>query len=254
MNPNTEDLKRRVALVKELVSRRSKEPSSLFKGTSKLVQAWAELAAAGATLIQGNQELKKAALAKFAKAERDPQSDEWLLQSGVRVMQQVVAARARLKKAIALVKNAAEHTKTMLAEDEFENGEGLESLLNLEVPNAIISELSVECMDDLVSRAAAIHTESLKKELDNFYKKAGELYVTKGGYDTDDYFKSLSQDGDNYWADGLGVDCGKSLAEVYQIGQTTILTWLPGRAMKAYAAYIEQAWPGFFFDQLQKHT
>lgn len=193
----------------------------------------------------GKSGVEEGCACQVCPAERDPQSDEWLLQSGVRVMQQVVAARARLKKAIALVKNTAEHTKAMLAEDAFENGEGLESLLNLEVPNAIISELSVECMDDLVSRAAAIHTESLKKELENFYKKAGELYVTKGGYDTDGYFKSLSQDGDN-WADGLGVDCGKSLAEVYQIGQTTILTWLPGRAMKAYAAYIEQAWPGVY--------
>ena len=244
MTVNTEDLKKRVILAKELISRRTKIPQSVYKSVLKVVQAWTELAAAGSTLVQGNQELKKAALAKFAKAERNPQSDGWLLEKGVSVMQQVVAARGRLQKAINSVEGAVKETRQGLEQDgsDVADTEGLESLLALEVPNAFVSELQVECMDDLVSKAAAMHTQSLKKEMESFKTKAAELNVSKGGYDTDDYFTSLSQDGDNYWADGLTSDCGKTIEEVYQIGQSTILTWLPGRVMKAFSSYVEKAW------------
>ena len=237
-NENGEEIKRRVALMKELCSKRTENTESICKAVQRLVSLWGELAAAGATLIGGNHDVKQAALGKSEKLEM------WLKNEGISLLKAVVTTRSRLQKVGSQIQAQAEEIVNLFDRTHGDEGEitgGLASLLDMSIPPAFLTELNSDAFDDLVSQVAASHTTSLNEELGKFDKQCKDSYKTKGGEETDDFFHAFGKFGNNYWADGLSSDCDKTLEEVYQLGQATILNYLPGRVMKSFTVFAEKA-------------
>ena len=65
MTLNADEIKRKIGVMKEMADKRSQTvdgTTSVSNYVQKLVGQWTELAAAGATLISGNADLKNTAL------------------------------------------------------------------------------------------------------------------------------------------------------------------------------------------------
>ncbi len=237
-NENAEEIRRRVSLMKELCSKRTANTETICKAVQRLVSLWGELAAAGATLIGGNHDVKQAALGKSEKL------DMWLKNQGISLLKAVVTTRSRLQKVQRQIEAQTAEIADLFDKTHGDEGEltgGVTLLLDMGIPPAFLSELNSDAFDDLVSQAATSHTTYLNDELVKFDKSCKDSYKAKGGEETDDLFNALGKFGNNYWADGLSSDCDKTLQEVYQLGQATILTYLPGRVMKSFTVGAEKA-------------
>lgn len=245
MTLNADEIKRKMAVIKEMANKRSQMPvdgtSSVTNYIQKLVGQWTELAAAGATLISGNADLKNTAL----DAEDDKKFDTWMSSKGLQLLKAVVNTRERLLKAQKNIEDLAEDiSKGISGQIEVEDephSEGLRYLLSITVPEALLTELNAEAFDDLCGKAAARRSNALQEQLTQLQKQLQTHYRSKGGTEEDSFFEALAKDGSKSWSIDLTTDCEKSADEIHQIAQPTLLSLLPGKAMKTFAKYVEEA-------------
>ena len=239
MNTSGDKLKKHISLIKELTNKRPEGADDSAKTTTskvrKLIALWTE-AAAAATLIGGNHQVKQLGLKK-AKSQSDSDRKECSSQNILNTLKAVVSTRQRLTQAQKNIDAVCEDLKN--SPDAVNFSQDLGALLDLDFPSAFLSELQLEAFDDLVSDIASSHLRNLDEQAILFQKTCSEYYCSKGGQAEDDYLHSLSKDGDNYWAASFTTD--STLDEVYGSGQETILAWLPGRAMKAFVGAVEKA-------------
>ena len=242
INVDMDDLKRKIALMKEFAGKSAcivspGDPTSqgLADSVSKISALWAEVASAGLTLVAGNSDLMKIAL-DHGKV------GQWLESPGPSVLKAIVKTRERLMKAQKDIEAASKSLQSRI--DDFESDEGtLPQMLEMSMPEAFTSELINENFDDLVSQAAAKHTLSVAATLDQFEQKLKAAYTAKGDSAESDFFNELAQSGDQSWQGNVPLTStsGKSFEDVYVMAEATLLAKIPGKLVKGFTVQAEKA-------------
>ena len=135
----------------------------LHNTVKKLVDAWLELTAAGMTLISGNRKIQNL-----------DDLDAFLNKDGLSVLKSIVATRSRLRQAQVTIEDlvALALSRISFKRDEVKKNSdveemsvvvqipdnSLDSLLDLNMPEAFLTELKSDEFDDVVAfKAAALH-------------------------------------------------------------------------------------------------
>jgi len=208
MSPEAHDLKARMAAVKMVAEIRSDDDT--FKPqVTKLIQHWMEVAAAGMTLISGNQKLKGV----------DDYAGFWK-GDGQALVKTILNTRKRFTDTVEKIEAIVAGIDVGTSEDPF--AQGFHHLLGLKAPPAMITELQSEKFDDAVSFRAA----ELTNKLDNF--------KTMHGFDT----KGFANQQENSWKADIREDA--PLSQLQEAAQVTLMK-LPGKAMKDAVDFFMEA-------------
>ena len=184
------------------------------KWLSELVEAWLDVASAGMTLVSCNAKIRGVEdYAQFFQGE------------GPQMLQVIVETRKRL-----LAKQAQCSVRASVGKDK----EGdFEKVLQLEVPEALLTELKSEKLDDILSWKFADIGRSLDAATSDLKEKTVQHLKSKGA-PTEEWLELLaSASGPHSWTFGLGD--ASDLEALHSSASTALFPFAPGKLLKTFA-------------------
>ena len=107
---------------------------------------------------------------------------------------------------------------------------------------AMLTELRMQkLLMTYVGRQLHVTAMHCKSSSPNFGSSYEPPQCSKGGAEEDNFFEALAKDGSKAWSIELSKDCEKSAEEICHMALPTLLSLLPGKAMKTLAKYVEEA-------------